>query len=734
MVRARSSSPFDRTGKAVAYRSFALVLAGAALAVIQPERIRSVHDSLLFPGSDNDGTTWWLLSRCQADLRDVFPARVNNVAYPRGFNLESIPFWNLYDQFRILVLKFAGCDPTLGIAIINTLHLMVFLVTASAVFGFMRRASENQFASVLGTLIFVLINFADNSRVQLSLTVPFFGVMALSCLLEMSNRASQRGLQKFFLFVCLQTLINVYVGVFTVLTAVVLVAVSRDLRTTFSKRLKAVAIGVTLSLTLGVAPLLVGQIRLIVSVDKRSLLRPTQIEENLMEPWMLFSRPRASVFGSQVHESGLGPRLSWISVGILLLIVIGYWRFIGTDSRKSRTWKTFLVAALLLTCFYMRYPFVGVGLEGILGAVAVFRSVSLIQFFFFLLLSGACALTVSDVLDARPLGRKPNISLVLISVAVVGHVVESSWAQRGQTRVAEISTSIKPWEKLSELVVDGPVVHFPDIFDEFSKYRFGLPHRIIEIAQLGHRRPVLNGRDVDEYLTGCGRIPQLLSQESVDMLADGGAVAVVVHKAYMSEPELAVALSTLQSSKRVRFIGNLAKISGLAIDEGSTDPFVRSLNADIFSISDTESNVERESCRFGLGDSTKQIAMSVSGANHSMEFNGGGSYWWHDGTTEEIRISGEILTPPQGRKVVMRFDWNPCGKPVVLNVRYKNGRGVQVSEKVIVEKQAVQLPLDVVTDTWWEKFNVSLTASSVACSVTGDPRNFGVRILEMHLG
>ena len=655
------------------------------------------------------------------------------MAYPRGFDLSTIPFWNLYDQFRIYLLKIAGCNLSSGLGILNGLHLIVYLLSSGAVFGFLWRLSRHQVAAIVGTILFVSINFIDNSRMQISLSVPLFGVMALSQLIEFPEDLGIRRLLCFLTCIWLQLLVNVYLGLFTLVAVAALTVTTSALRRLVREYWLRLSLGLTSCVLLGVAPLVPVLLRLVTQQEELEVTRPTQVGKNLMEPWVLFSRPRPSWLGLPVAQSGQGPRLAWISVGIMLLLVIGLWTFTNENSPSSRRWTSLIKSAALLTLGYMNYPVLGILLTRLLEVATFIRSVSLLQFYFFLFLAAACSMAMAEVFRRSLTSWKGWLPLLLVALAVSAHLVESFVAQSGDTKVAIYSKTISPWSRLAGSLPEGAIAHYPDIHDEFSEYSLGLPNRIVEMAQLGHELPVLNGRDATEFLQGCGQLPDLWAANAVNDLIDEGAVAIVVHRQFISAPDLARSLNSLNLNEKLQYLGNMKSVESRTATTISTDPFTRALDADVFMVKTPRQEPLRSKCRFGSSSDSEKLRTSVSGPVYGQETNESETYWWHDGSAGVVTLTGQLLAPLHNRRVFLRLDRNPCGIPIDVKVRLmgRNGAPHYLIERVDTREFEAEIQID--KRRWWEPFDVRVEVPEVKCSVPGDPRNFGLRLLEFGL-
>lgn len=697
------------------------------LLLIQPARLAGIFSHLVNPNTDNDGTFWWLIDRCKAPLHPMMPRELESVAWNAGYDIRPIPFWNLYDQFRILLLKIVECNPYTSIAIVNVLHLLMFLATVAAIHCLMKRlVHSDNFASV-GTVVFVVINFIDNSRMQMSLSVPLFGVLALSTVLAHYETVDRSYASRIFGLMLLQTLVNAYWGLFTLLTVGLMMIVLYDVSEFRSRRTRKLFVSTLTGVVTGLIPLIPSQLVLLSNRNQLSVVRPLDFNKDLLNPWILFSRPANFLgLGKLIDETGTGPRISWLSVGLIVLLVVGLATISLQSDVASRQWRRLIVLTLLLSIFYFRYPVTSVGVEFLLEKLAFIRAISLLQFYFFIFISAAAVLVLKHVLTVRP--RNSVLAFAVVS-ALVLHVFEQSLAQMNQTSTINLSSVIGDWQKLAEKLDERPVAHYPDKYDDFSELDFGLPNRVIEFAQIGHERVLVNGRDQDDFLMGCGRLPELNSEAAIRSLAEIGTGTIVLHRQLMSASQFSRAVSALSKSPGVRYLGNITAPDRLQLLSESSSPYMKALDAEVFVLPRGSDGSPEKNCRFALSTGMTAVTTEVNGSVYGAETDGSGNYWWHTGDRGLVTVVLKPVSPLLNRKLFLRIDKSPCLDDVRLRVTRLDSSDSGRTTIYGVHTDVLEINLGTPTK-WWDPVVVQLDLPQIDCRVPSDPRNFGIRILE----
>jgi hypothetical protein len=315
----------------------------------------------------------------------------------------------------------------------------------------------------------------------------------------------------------------------------------------------------------------------------------------------------------------------------------------------------------------------------------------------------------------------------MILLLVFFSALEGTYSQFNQTPTFSAAKAISPWIELGKLIPDGPVAHYPDIYDEFSDLPYGFPNRIIEIAQLGHGRPVINGRDAQQFKSGCGKLPRLDSYDGLKALIDSGVQTIVIHRRFIEINELNESLKVLKDSPDLIDIGNLMNLSR---DAGFIDTGIAislSLDAEVFKVTNPEPSDAVSDCR---SPNETRVDTSVSGATHGLEINGNGRFWWQNGDSSTVDVTVSFDGPVLDKRVFLRFIPNPCYVKTDLRVHYSDVSGYEKETFVSINQDQVSMLIHNDLKYWWRPLVIRVDFPKTSCTLSSDPRNLGVGIRE----
>ncbi len=699
-----------------------------SLELIQSGRITRILGTYPSPGSDNDGTIWYLLDRCRAPWTEIVNTKMTSVAGHTGFELSGIPFSNFFDLFQIFLGKVVNCAVSTFVSIISILHVCVVVTTVLVVHDLIAALQRYRTVALVGSIVYLLSGNANNSLMLGGISVYFLGFLAISITMKRLFCRSKTSEWWITWFLGLQGLVYFYWGLFTVVVIFILIIVSKLVSSESSNlvRLRFSIYG----LLIGAIPLLSSQIELLFDRTVGQIVRPTNMDQYFAASHVLFTRPSLNWFIFKIDATALGQPLAFLSVIAVVSLVIGMFLHAQKNSNSSVIWIVVTITMLVLLPFYVNFLITGPLMKRIYNLVPLIRSVTLFHTLFLLLLVVSMCITVAEIMNVsarKSGGKRLPISLVLL-VGICLQVLETALPQIGTTQLTTTKEVINPWKILNQKSPGGLAAHYPDTYDEFGDFEFGFPNRAIEFAQLGHRLPIANGRDVTEFLNGCGALPNLKSSLSIDQLGNSGVSILILHKRLMSQLALSQALTQLNKNKDVEFIGSLKSLNHKMFVIHSGVRVSESLDAMVFILKNYNPDAIKVPCRYPIDMSNIVITNLVYGPTWGRESNGFGEFEWQTGVSGTVEIKTSISAPVvSGSVLKLKIMPNPCGSNLDTQVLViKNG-------EVVLTKSSFDknLPLEaevLMGADWWNAVTFKIIFNSVKCTLQTDPRNFGAQL------
>jgi hypothetical protein len=523
--------------------------------------------------TDSEGTAWWIWSRCigQTNL-----SRANGVAYPNGFNLETLPTFNLIDEFRILVAHMFGCSSS---SIIVQLALFpTICLVGNSLAGYF--AGRILFQNRLSGFIFgITCAFSSQSllatRTPLANNVLFFGLLAVAFSAKWLRDGSIFHLILALVSQMMQVLSNVYNGfAFLLILLTVLLAFPASVDLSLIKRTRIASLA-CLAALIGLGPLIVNQIQLLTNSSFQKIYRPFNAELEVLPFSSLFTKDRGlyDFFG---HDSWPRPEAGWISIPLLVGLIYFTFEFFR-DAQRDRAINravisTFGVTFLLILIIW-DVPGFGYLRRLYFAVFFSLRGVSNFAKVLPLLMGLALLLMVQVVRENHLINRKRPIqsrgvicAFFLLTLADNVPLSQSYW------RLHDIRPFISTYGSPDMKIETGPVAEFPDFM---YGPQWGLPQRFIQLAQIGDSRPRLNGRDFGQLSDGTNPLPLPVDDLTLNALLNRGATTIILHRNLISPSEF---------NQSVDFLRSQNFQEHTSVRQGHVDPIYISLDVTIFEI------------------------------------------------------------------------------------------------------------------------------------------------------
>jgi hypothetical protein len=340
---------------------------------------------------------------------------------------------------------------------------------------------------------------------------------------------------------------NVYNGfALLILTLAILFAHPSKLGKPFLTRIKGIATAVVASVV-GLTPLILGQMYLFTQPKLKDIYRPVQISGEILPMSALVSKDRG-VYKLLSPSPWPHPEAGWLSTPLILSLVvllILFW------FRKDRQKETLI--------FIRRLLMVATGLVLLIWDVPLFEFLRTFYYEIFFALRGVsnfakivpilisivCLILLQPYLrmdndrDARTLRTKLFVGIFAVLFLFDNVPISSSY-----WHLQDIRPLIQSYGSTDVRRSSGPVAQFPDFM---YGPKWGLPQRFIQLAQIGDKRPRLNGRDFQQLTDGSASMPLPIDDASLEQLLKRGATTVMLHRALIPAADLEKSLDYLRS-------------------------------------------------------------------------------------------------------------------------------------------------------------------------------------------
>ena len=470
------------------------------------------------------------------------------MAFPNGFDLSRLPVFNLVDELRIQLAQLFDCSISsiiIQLAIFPTVCLVGNSLAGYALGRTLFHNRESAF--LLGLTCAFSSQIILATRTPLANNVIFPGLLAVLFATRWLVRRNNQSLVFLFLLQSLQVLMNVYNGfALLILTLAILFAHPSKLGKPFLTRIKGIATAVVASVV-GLTPLILGQMYLFTQPKLKDIYRPVQISGEILPMSALVSKDRG-VYKLLSPSPWPHPEAGWLSTPLILSLVvllILFW------FRKDRQKETLI--------FIRRLLMVATGLVLLIWDVPLFEFLRTFYYEIFFALRGVsnfakivpilisivCLILLQPYLrmdndrDARTLRTKLFVGIFAVLFLFDNVPISSSY-----WHLQDIRPLIQSYGSTDVRRSSGPVAQFPDFM---YGPKWGLPQRFIQLAQIGDKRPRLNGRDFQQLTDGSASMPLPIDDASLEQLLKRGATTVMLHRALIPAADLEKSLDYLRS-------------------------------------------------------------------------------------------------------------------------------------------------------------------------------------------
>jgi hypothetical protein len=494
--------------------------------------------------TDSEGTTWWIWSRCvgQSQL-----TRASQVAFPNGFDLSRLPVFNLVDELRIQFAQLFDCSISsiiIQLAIFPTICLVGNSLAGYALGRTLFHNRESAF--LLGLTCAFSSQIILATRTPLANNVIFPGLLAVLFATKWLVYRNNQSLVLLVLLQSLQTLMNVYNGfALLILTLAILFAHPSKLGKPFLTRLKGIAAAVVSSVV-GLTPLILGQMYLFTQPKLKDIYRPVQISGEILPMSALVSKDRG-IYRLLSPSTWPRPEAGWLSTPLILALVvllILFW--LRKDRQKEIVIfiRRLLIVATGLVLLIWDVPFFDFLRSFYYEIFFALRGVSNFAKIIPILISIVCLILLQPYLR---INKEPNLRTKLfIGIFTVLFLIDNVPISSSYWHLQDIRPLIQSYGSPDVRRSSGPIAQFPDFM---YGPKWGLPQRFIQLAQIGDKRPRLNGRDFQQLTDGSAAMPLPIDDASLGQLVKRGATTVMLHRALIPVADLEKSLNYLRSRK-----------------------------------------------------------------------------------------------------------------------------------------------------------------------------------------
>lgn len=524
--------------------------------------------------TDNEGTLWWLWTECKGYSSHGILTRIG---WPKGFDTTDFASFNLIDMFRSRAARLGGCSPEAVVSIFSIFPVVaLFLNFLAAYLLGLRVLNRRLWAVVLAVTGIGTSQILLATRTSLANNLLAPGLLALAFALRFLDRGKGRDAWLSACFLCLQMMCNAYNGA---MFLIVLVVFSWSRKPEFRFRQWFVFPGILLIGSLiGLLPLIRTQLFLVTDSNRRDLIRPVNLNAEVINPLVLFSR-NYHWFTSILQEKMPVPEAGWLSILVVLLALLVVGGLFGRQtSAESRglTVGSFAASTLiiLIACdipggepLRTLYAFFGSPFRGVSNYLKIVP----------LLLAMGGLSILKEWSERRSMSWMVRcwlpLALTVLCVLNLWDSVPTSPTFRERTSLVEVADF---YRSLPDSDKAGVTAHFPDYT---YQPEWGMPLRFIQMAQMYTDEILANGRDFDHRHDRSSALPSPTNRTAFESLRKRGISRLVLHR-NLVDPV------TLQES--VRFLESLGlrgiRYQGLNTNSGKE--IYNGLNVIVFDIGD----------------------------------------------------------------------------------------------------------------------------------------------------
>lgn len=475
--------------------------------------------------TDNEGTLWWLWSKCN---RYSSNGVLTRVGWPTGFDTRDFATFNLVDELRARAASLGGCSPESVVWVFAAFPVVALgLNLIGAYFLGWKVFRSRSWALILAITGVATSQILLATRTSLANNLLAPGLLALAYGFTYLDKRKPRDAWLAACCLCIQMLCNAYNGAMFLLVLIVLSLSWTQL----SRRRELLVLPITaiIGSLVGLSPLMSSQLFLITSSSRRDLIRPVNLDAELVDPLVLFSRNYhwfTSIIGGRMPT----PEAGWLSIFVLLLglISVGSMFMRHVTHRTRRLAVGSLASAALVVLISCDVP----GSRPLHSIYATFgspfRGVSnYLKVVPLMLALGGLAI-LKERLERRTRSHLMNSIVVGVLLVLSGlnfwDSIPRSPTFRERTSLDQASEF---YRSLSSSGSVGVTAHFPDYTYQPD---WGLPLRFIQVAQMYTDNVIANGRDFQHRQSRFASLPSPVNRTALVSLRKRGITQIVLHK------------------------------------------------------------------------------------------------------------------------------------------------------------------------------------------------------------
>ncbi len=520
--------------------------------VIFYNRILNIYNGYGMPDVDTDGTLWYYWARVFLDQKNLFFNFNVPIAYPFGYDVSHIPYFSLFYEFIVLIVRNIGNSFNNIILVSNILSLSSYPISSFCVYFLSLYLLEDKIASFFAGLIFgcsfyfILMSGGALSNNQLFL-IPLYYI-TLFYFIKKRNLSSLM-VSAFYFGIFFMT--NVYWSFFSIAFSLpIFLFYYND--SSWQKKMKNIflyyltVLSVTFFLNIGFIYQNVSDIN-----KYGNAVRIINQHDQLINVLSYFT-PSKNNFLYQNFLAGFGD--NFMGYGSLFILFLGL--FTISDKEYRKTYNVFLLCFLLAILFSCNIPGFTFLNDIYFKIFGTFRAVSRLNIFASLFLSLIVGVTIKYFNNYKfkyIIGNKRYYAYAAAIFLAIFIIFEGlnidSW--RNQiTGVKELENTYLPIKnnKSIKIVAQYPVW--------LSNGVDGFPPSYQLIAQIIHNKNLVSGADPfnNESIQYFNSIKDVLNIDTINNLSRYNVDTIIINKNLYPNPDEVV--NILKKDNRLLYLGN----------------------------------------------------------------------------------------------------------------------------------------------------------------------------------
>lgn len=480
--------------------------------------------------NDTDATIWyiWLKAKYYSifDTMRVIPT----ISYPFGHDVSVAPFYNIIDEIRAELLRWANLDIRWLIFIINASALLAYPITSFFTYIFLVAISKARFAAFLGGIIFGFNgNFIFHSRGSMSINHPWLIPLVMLFIWLAYKKNKWQYLLLAGILASLQFKINAYWGFFVGLIGFFFYLALQWERKSLSRNVFSYIGFFAIGLLLFNFQYIADFYFLMTDKSYSAFVRPAGlIINNLLKPGQ-FLFPNVNSIVYPFHGAAEGGFLGYIPILIL------WTSLFVRENWKNRTYVASVLGVLgslaLSTHIPALYPLNVLYFE----VFGTFRGVSRIIFFTSLFLSIIVVIAFSRIECGFTSNRRKLFyycSIFLLATAYILEIFPTSSTIFETTDFSKVRYVYSPLREMKNITA---IAGYPMTYSNINSG--GAPLYEL-LGQVVHEKPIAAAKDLRMLERDPGSEPffgQIDDYETIDRLKSNGINTIVIYNRLLND-------------------------------------------------------------------------------------------------------------------------------------------------------------------------------------------------------